>query len=112
LGHYFWDKIVNTDPPKGLTSFRSIFGDEQRIYADALQHYYKVGVAGNWEESFISQYASSHPWEDWAETWAHYIHIMDMVETAYFFGLTFKPKSKMKEIKAKMSIDPVYNSGF
>jgi hypothetical protein len=27
----------------------------------------------------------SHPWEDWAETWAHYLHIMDMLETAYFF---------------------------
>jgi hypothetical protein len=38
----------------------------------------------NWQKSFISKYATSHPWEDWAETWAHYLHIMDMLETAFF----------------------------
>jgi hypothetical protein len=50
-----------------------------------LQNYYKKGAPANWQKSFISKYATSHPWEDWAETWAHYLHIMDMLETAYFF---------------------------
>jgi hypothetical protein len=61
-------------------------------------------------ESFISKYATSHPWEDWAETWAHYLHIMDMVETAYFFGLNVKPIGKTKEMKTKASFDPYITS--
>jgi hypothetical protein len=57
-----------------------------RFFAKLLQE-----RSSNWQKSFISKYATSHPWEDWAETWAHYLHIMDMLETAYFFGLNVKP---------------------
>jgi hypothetical protein len=105
VGHYFWDRLVNINPTV-LTAFRAVFGDERSNYGDALQNYYKVGEPGNWQESFISKYATSHPWEDWAETWAHYLHIMDMVETAYFFGLVVKPKGKQKDMKAKATFDP------
>ena len=105
VGHYFWDRLVKTNP-KVLTAFRAIFGDEQPNYADALQKYYKERAAGNWQESFISKYATSHPWEDWAETWAHYLHIIDMVETAYFFGLKVSPKGQDKDMKTKVSFDP------
>ena len=105
VGHYFWDRLVKTNP-KVLTAFRAIFGDEQPNYTDALQKYYKERAAGNWQESFISKYATSHPWEDWAETWAHYLHIIDMVETAYFFGLKVSPKGQDKDMKTKVSFDP------
>ena len=27
-----------------------------------------------------------HPWEDWAETFAHYLHIRDTLETAAALG--------------------------
>jgi hypothetical protein len=56
-------------------------------------------------KSFISKYATSHPWEDWAETWAHYLHIMDMLETAYFFGLNVKPIDT-SNMKANVTVDP------
>lgn len=105
VGHYFWDRLVNSNP-QVLIEFRTIFGNEQLNYADALQNYYKEGAPKNWQKSFISKYATSHPWEDWAETWAHYLHIMDMVETAYFFGVHVKPIGKKKEMKAKASFDP------
>jgi len=86
VGHYFWDRLVITDE-KVLSEFRAIFGNEQHNYSEALQQYYQNGANSNWQESYISKYATSHAWEDWAETWAHYLHIMDMVETAYFFGI-------------------------
>ena len=108
VGHYFWERLVYTNPTV-LKEFRAIFGDERNNYSDALQTYYKVGASDNWQESFISKYATSHPWEDWAETWAHYLHIMDMVETAYFFGVTVKPVKpvhKNKELNIKVSYDP------
>ena len=105
VGHYFWDRLVITNPLV-LTEFRAIFGDERLDYADTLHTYYKVGAPANWQESFISKYATSHPWEDWAETWAHYLHIMDMVETAYFFGLNVNPMGATKDMKTKVSFDP------
>ncbi|MFD2914193.1 zinc-binding metallopeptidase family protein [Psychroserpens luteus] len=105
VGHYFWDRLIYTDP-KALEEFRTIFGDERVNYGEALQLYYKVGAPSKWETSFISKYATSHAWEDWAETWAHYLHIMDMVETAYFFGVTVKPIKKKKELKTKVTFDP------
>ena len=113
VGHYFWDRLVYNDP-KLLDEFRATFGDEQENYAVALQNYYKEGAPLNWQKSFISKYATSHPWEDWAETWAHYLHIMDMVETAYFFGVNVKPRQveKREDMKAKASFDPYTISDF
>jgi len=105
VGHYFWDRLIYTDR-NILEEFRTIFGDERANYGEALQLYYKVGAPSKWEASFISKYATSHAWEDWAETWAHYLHIMDMVETAYFFGMTVKPIKKSNDLKAKVTFDP------
>lgn len=111
VGHYFWDRLIFTN--KGaLEEFRTVFGDERVNYGDALQLYYKVGAPTKWEMSFISKYATSHAWEDWAETWAHYLHIMDMVETAYFFGVSVKPIKKMKALKAKVTFDPYVEKNF
>lgn len=83
-GHYYWDRLIrNTNL---LTEYRSLFGDEQRDYKSSLQNYYDRGPVDNWQTSWISAYASAHPWEDWAECWAHYLHIIDTLETAYDFG--------------------------
>jgi hypothetical protein len=83
-GHYYWDRLIRNS---NLTmEFRSLFGDEQRDYQSSLQHYYSHGPVEGWQSSWISAYASSHPWEDWAECWAHYLHIIDTLETAYDFG--------------------------
>ncbi|MEQ9301902.1 MAG: putative zinc-binding peptidase [Cyclobacteriaceae bacterium] len=105
VGHYFWERLVMVDP-KVQSSFREIFGDESVSYADALQRYYQEGAPADWQGSFISKYATSHPWEDWAETWAHYLHIMDMVETAHFFGLNVNPSELAPAMRAKVSFDP------
>jgi hypothetical protein len=52
-----------------------------------LQTYYAQGPALNWQAQFVSAYATAHPWEDWAETWAHYLHIVDTFDTALSFSL-------------------------
>ena len=85
IGHYYWDVLIRNTSL--LTAFRNIFGDETRDYEEALNNYYHSQPDPNWQQGFISIYATSHPWEDWAETWAHYMHIMDTLETAYFFGI-------------------------
>jgi len=89
VGHYYWDILV--DGGGGLHAYRTLFGDETQPYSQALQKHYKTGAPLNWTDSYISAYASAHPWEDWAETWAHYLHIMDTLETAYYFGIQVSP---------------------
>ena len=90
IGHYYWDRLI-ADTPK-LEEFRRIFGDERRDYAAALQNYYANGAPPDWSEHFISAYASAHPWEDFAETWAHYFHMIDTLEAAHYAGLAVSPK--------------------
>jgi hypothetical protein len=80
IGHYYWYLLVGGTPR--VETFRALFGDEQVSYGAALQRYYETGPPAEWQQSFVSAYATMHPWEDFAETWAHYIHILDTVETA------------------------------
>lgn len=86
VGHYYWDRLIaNSDWQDG---FRNLFGDERASYADALEHHYQNGARADWQQGFVSAYATMHPWEDWAETWAHYLHMMDAVDTALGFGMS------------------------
>jgi hypothetical protein len=88
-GHYYWDRLVRgTDR---LDGFREVFGDEQPDYAAALERHYAAGPPADWQERYVSAYASAHPWEDWAETWAHYLHIADTLETAAACGVSVRP---------------------
>ena len=84
-GHYLWSKLEGNSY---LTKkFRNLFGEENEDYNEALKTFYQHGARQNWAKDFITHYASSHPLEDWAETWGHYIHITDGIETAENFGL-------------------------
>jgi len=85
IGHYYWDRLVDGTP--WLEKFRELFGDERADYAAALQRNYEQGPPANWADNHITSYASVHPWEDWAETWAHYLHVVDSLDTALRFGL-------------------------
>jgi len=85
IGHYYWDRLVRDSP--WLGPFRGLFGDERADYAAALRANYENGPPADWTSRFISAYASTHPWEDWAETWAHYLHVVDSLGTALGFGL-------------------------
>ena len=71
-----------------LEPYRGLFGDERADYAAALQAHYEHGPQPDWAQRHISSYASTHPWEDWAETWAHYLHMVDSLGTALGFGLS------------------------
>jgi hypothetical protein len=105
VGHYFWDVLVR-DAGR-LEECRAIFGDDSQDYAAALQRHYAQGAPTNWRDSYISTYATAHPWEDFAETWAHYLHIVDTLETASSFGLRIHPTTtKNKAMHADIDFDP------
>jgi hypothetical protein len=106
IGHYYWSRLVQEDKAT-LERFRTCFGDERADYAQALQAYYANGPAADWQDRFVSAYASAHPWEDFAETWAHYLHIVDTLETASAFGLHIAPSiDAATPLEARLDFDP------
>ena len=89
VGHFYWDMLIRDGDR--THDFRAIFGDESDDYKAALRRHYADGPPSDWQERFVSAYAAAHPWEDWAETWAHYLHIIDGLETANAFKLEVHP---------------------
>ena len=104
-GHYFWDRLVATEQG-WLDAFRNLFGDERLDYDEALKKHYNEGAPAGWGDDYVSVYATTHPWEDFAETWAHYLHIVDTLETAGAFGLKVKPRRARGALAATIDFDP------
>jgi hypothetical protein len=84
-GHYFWERLVGRGGP--IEPFRQMFGDERQDYQQALRRHYAEGPPADWPSRFVSAYAASHPWEDFAETFAHYVHMVDALATLRGFDM-------------------------
>jgi hypothetical protein len=85
VGHYYWERLIADS--HWHEPFRDLFGDESLDYAASLARHYEQGPPTDWPLTHVSAYATAHPWEDWAECWAHYMHMSDMVDTATSYGL-------------------------
>jgi hypothetical protein len=110
-GHYYWDRLVRDSP--WLDEVRALFGDDTEDYAQALERHYRRGPSPDWHERHVSAYAAMHAWEDWAETWAHYLHIVDTTETAAEFGLSVRPKvGTSADLYVEDGIDPYGQADF
>jgi hypothetical protein len=94
IGHYYWDRLISDSP--WLPAFRRIFGDESVDYAESVRRHYSKGAPANWSRHYVSAYATMHPWEDWAETWAHYLHIVDTLDTARSHGVVLSPNANWR----------------
>jgi len=88
LGHYFQPLIIDGD--EDWAQARELFGDDRRDYERALERHYAEGAPEDWAERYVSAYATMHPWEDWAETFAHYLHIRDTLQTAAEYGVSVR----------------------
>ena len=89
IGHYYWNLLVRD--ANRIDMFRRVFGSEERDYCASLERHYSEGPPADWQARFISAYASVHPWEDFAETFAHYLHMADVLEIADDAGLALEP---------------------
>jgi hypothetical protein len=85
VGHYYWPLLVTEGDARDR--FRALFGDEREDYGAALERHYADGPPADWSQQFVSAYAATHPWEDWAETFAQYLHIWDALQTAAEYGV-------------------------
>jgi len=106
IGHYYWERLVGSDPD-ALSEFRVHFGDERADYAEAIRGYHVTGPVVDWRDHYISAYSSAHPWEAWAETWAHYFHLVDTLETAWSFRLQTRPDlERLDDLNMQADFDP------
>ena len=112
VGHYYWNLLVRDGPAERLEAFREQFGDERADYAKALEANYAGGPAPDWRERCVSAYASVHPWEDWAETWAHYLHMTDTLETAAACGVSLEPDRRDEPAMPKPAAKPAHEQSF
>lgn len=106
IGHHYWDILVSANASE-RDAFRALFGDERADYGAALQQHYAQGAPADWQQGYISSYATAHPWEDFAETFAHYLHLVDTTEMASAFGLRLRPAvDREGELTARIAYDP------
>jgi hypothetical protein len=103
-GHYYWPVLVDDD--ERLKEARALFGDEQADYAAALARHYETGPPAGWGDHHVSAYATAHPWEDWAETFAHYLHIRDTLQTAAAFGMLITGPHLEPDLMSSPSLAP------
>jgi hypothetical protein len=104
IGHYYWDRLVRDGGR--LEAFRAVFGEERGDYAQGLRSHYNQGPPADWRNHFISAYATAHPLEDFAETWAHNMHIVDALETARSYGIDVRAHFMPDMAGAKIDFDP------
>ena len=108
IGHYYWDRLVQGTP--WMDGFHALFGDETQDYAAGLQRNYTQGPPPDWALHYVSAYASSHPWEDWAECWAHYLHMRDTIDTAASLGLAAQGMDSAQLEFTPFTLDALYQS--
>ncbi|HEX4249938.1 MAG TPA: putative zinc-binding metallopeptidase [Pseudonocardia sp.] len=101
-GHYYWTVLV--ERTERLAGFRALFGDERADYGEAMARHYAQGAPAGWRGEYVSAYAAMHPWEDWAETFAHYLHIRDTLQTAAAFGM------RIDAAEQSLSADPAVHA--
>lgn len=85
VGHFYFPVLVDT--PEREAMARACFGDERADYQAALDKHYADGPPADWAQSYVSAYATMHPSEDWAETFAHVLHLHDALQTAREYGV-------------------------
>jgi len=111
VGHYYWDRLIHDGNRQA--AFRDLFGDERQSYTQSLERHYQQGPPGDWPANFVSAYASAHPWEDWAETWAHYLHMTDTLEMASDCGLALRPtRTGMPAARPQFSLRTAASTSF
>ena len=112
IAHYYWDRLVRDTI--AIEPFRQMFGDDRANYAQALKTHYQNGAPVDWRERFVSAYATSHAWEDFAETFAHYLHIVDTLETADAFGVKVRPRNiaQAEALSIDVNVEPLHEVSF
>ncbi|MDG6094953.1 putative zinc-binding peptidase [Acetobacter sp. AN02] len=111
IGHFYWNVLVR-DAGKA-EACKAVFGDHDQDYGAALREHYENGPPPDWQNNYVSSYATTHAWEDFAETWAHYLHIVDTMQTAMAYGMVIRPKiDHDSHMSGRYDFDPYHAGAF
>ncbi len=105
IGHYYQSILAPEGSPERARC-RALFGDDRESYQEALDRHYRDGPPDDWASSHVSAYATMHPWEDWAETFAHYLHIRDTSQTAAAYGVRVDGPQVLTTDRVSLESDP------
>jgi hypothetical protein len=106
IGHYYFYRLVRTSQSY-LDRFTELYGDPDIDYQAALDRHYDQGTPPGWEDDYVSSYATMHPAEDWAETFAHYLHIRDTLDTAAAFGFAAAGATFERRVLGRSGFDTI-----
>ena len=105
IAHYYQD-ILAPEGSAARAECREVFGDDRDDYSSSMDRHYEQGAPTGWEQRYVSAYATMHPWEDWAETFAHYLHIRDTLQTAEAYGVRVDGPQVATTDSAPLHSDP------
>jgi hypothetical protein len=111
IGHYYQPILAPEGSPARERS-RALFGDDRADYQEALDRHYADGPPADWARNYVSAYATMHPWEDWAETFAHYLHIRDTSQTAAAYGVRIDGPAVATTDPVPLDSDPAFDDDF
>ncbi len=106
IGHYYYYRLVAGLPDR-LEAFRRLFGDPDEDYQAAVDRHYSQGAPTGWQQNYVSSYATMHPAENWAETFAHYLHIRSTLDTAAAFGLAPATATYQRRVLGPSGFDTI-----
>ncbi len=104
IGHFYQMVLIDPDHRPG---FEELFGNPDDDYQAALDRHYSEGAPNGWEERYVSSYATMHPAEDFAETFAHYLHIRDTLDTAAAFAMAPAGSTLDSELPGDVGFDRI-----
>ena len=106
IGHYYFFRLVEPRP-EYLAAFMGLFGDPGAEYQAAIDRHYHQGPPAGWDARYVSAYATMHPAEDWAETFAHYLHIRSTLDTAAAYGLAPATGTYQRKVLGPSAFDTI-----
>ena len=109
IGHYYFYRLIGP-APEYLRRFTELFGDPTTDYQAAVDRHYSMGPPVGWEQDFVSSYATMHPAEDWAETFAHYLHIRSTLDTAAAYGLAPASATYQRRVLGPSAFDTMIDT--
>ncbi len=106
IGHYYFYLLVAPSAER-LQQFTELFGDSDADYSEARDRHYHQGPEAGWEQDYVSAYAAMHPAEDWAETFAHYLHVRSILDTAAAFGFAPANATYQRKVLGPSGFDTI-----
>ena len=102
VGHYYWERLIARHAACSAPFRASVRRRARRLRRGAAGALPERPARPTGSRGSSAPTRRAHPWEDWAETWAHYLHMVDTLETAAACGVSIKPRRRDEPALARV----------